>query len=131
MVIPGITAAVGCAASSGIPLTHRDYSKSVSLITGHKRAGEFEEVDYGRLAHAGDTMVFYMGIHNAVKVTQGLLAKGMTGKLPVAIIENGTCTNQRVLITNLKALPDTIIEKAVKSPALLIVGNVVRARVAA
>lgn len=110
-VIPGITAAVGCAASSGIPLTHRDYAKSVSFITGHKKAGDFEEVDYGRLADAGDTMVFYMGLHNAPKIRAGLLDKGMTADTPVALIENGTCPNQKVWITDLQNFPETILQK--------------------
>ncbi len=128
-VIPGITAAVGCAASSGIPLTHRDYAKSVSFITGHKKAGDFEEVDYGRLADAGDTMVFYMGLHNAPKISAGLLAKGMTADTPVALIENGTCPNQQVWITDLQNFPDTILEKSVQSPALIVIGDVIKARV--
>lgn len=128
-VIPGITAAVGCAASSGIPLTHRDYAKSVSFITGHKKAGDFEEVDYGRLADAGDTMVFYMGLHNAHKISAGLLAKGMAANTPVALIENGTCPNQKVWITDLQDFPNTITEKSVQSPALIVIGEVIKARV--
>lgn len=128
-VIPGITAAVGCAVSSGIPLTHRDYAKSVSFITGHKKAGDFEEVDYGRLADAGDTMVFYMGLHNAPKISAGLLAKGMAANTPVALIENGTCPNQKVWITDLQDFPNTITEKSVQSPALIMIGEVIKARV--
>ncbi|PLA74664.1 uroporphyrinogen-III C-methyltransferase [Hydrogenovibrio sp. SC-1] len=128
-VIPGITAAVGCAASSGIPLTHRDYAKSVSFITGHKKAGDFEEVDYGRLADAGDTMVFYMGLHNAPKIRTGLLDKDMAADTPVALIENGTCPNQKVWITDLQNFPDTILEKNVQSPALIVIGDVIKARV--
>lgn len=128
-VIPGITAAVGCAASSGIPLTHRDYAKSVSFITGHKKAGEFEEVDYGRLADAGDTMVFYMGLHNAPKIRQGLLEKGMDATTPVALIENGTCPNQQVWISDLQQFPETILKESVQSPALIVIGDVIKARV--
>jgi len=130
-VIPGITAAVGCAASSGIPLTHRDYAKSVSFITGHKKAGAFEEVDYGRLADAGDTMVFYMGLHNAPKISAGLLAKGMAADTPVALIENGTCPQQKVWISDLQNFPNTIMEQSVQSPALILIGEVIKARVSA
>jgi len=130
-VIPGITAAVGCAASSGIPLTHRDYAKSVSFITGHKKAGAFEEVDYGRLADAGDTMVFYMGLHNAPKISAGLLAKGMAADTPVALIENGTCPQQKVWISDLQNFHNTIMEQSVQSPALILIGEVIKARVSA
>jgi len=130
-VIPGITAAVGCAASSGIPLTHRDYAKSVSFITGHKKAGAFEEVDYGSLADAGDTMVFYMGLHNAPKISAGLLAKGMAADTPVALIENGTCPQQKVWISDLQNFPNTIMEQSVQSPALILIGEVIKARVSA
>jgi len=130
-VIPGITAAVGCAASSGIPRTHRDYAKSVSFITGHKKAGAFEEVDYGRLADAGDTMVFYMGLHNAPKISAGLLAKGMAADTPVALIENGTCPQQKVWISDLQNFPNTIMEQSVQSPALILIGEVIKARVSA
>lgn len=129
-VIPGITAAVGCAAATGIPLTHRDHAKSVAFITGHKKAGEFEEVDYARLANAGDTMVFYMGIHNAPKISAGLLENNMPADTPVAIVQNGTCANQQVWITDIQSLPQTLVENQVTSPALIIVGDVIKARVA-
>jgi len=126
-VVPGITAAAGCSAYAGFPLTHREFSQSVSLITGHQKEGE-SEVDYGRLAESGDTMVFYMGVKNAAKIQAGLLAHGMSESLPAAIIEKGTTPEQRTLITTLGELTETIKRQKVKPPALLVVGEVIKVR---
>lgn len=126
-VVPGITAASGCAAYADFPLTHRDYSQSVALITGHQQAGA-KEIDYARLAQSGDTMVFYMGIKNAPKIQTGLLVHGMLESTPVAIIENGTRPSQRETYTSLGQLSETLETNHIKPPALLIVGEVIRVR---
>ncbi len=126
-VVPGITAAAGCSAYAGFPLTHREFSQSVSLVTGHQQAGA-EGIDYARLAQSGDTMVFYMGIKNASKIQAGLVEHGMDPMTPAAIIEKGTTPDQKVTITTLGELATTIEEKLVKPPALLIVGEVIKMR---
>ncbi len=126
-VVPGITAAAGCSAYAGFPLTHREFSQSVSLVTGHQQAGA-EGIDYARLAQSGDTMVFYMGIKNASKIQKGLVDHGMDPMTPAAIIEKGTTPDQKVTITTLGELAATIEEKLVKPPALLIVGEVIKMR---
>ncbi len=126
-VVPGITAAAGCSAYAGFPLTHREFSQSVALITGHQQEGA-NEVDYGRLAQSGDTMVFYMGVKNALKIQQGLLAHGLSAETPAAIIEKGTTANQRVVITSLAELSETIASSHIKPPALLVVGEVINVR---
>ncbi len=126
-VVPGITAAAGCSAYAGFPLTHREFSQSVSLVTGHQQAGA-EGVDYARLAQSGDTMVFYMGIKNAPKIQAGLVEHGMDPMTPAAIIEKGTTPDQKVTITTLGELASTIEENLVKPPALLIVGEVIKMR---
>ncbi len=126
-VVPGITAAAGCSAYAGFPLTHREFSQSVTLITGHQQAGE-NEVDYGRLAHSGDTMVFYMGVKNAQKIQQGLMQHGLSAQTPAAIIEKGTTAKQRVIITTLGELYSTIKSSQIKPPALLVVGEVINVR---
>lgn len=126
-VVPGITAAAGCSAYAGFPLTHREFSQSVALITGHQQEGA-NEVDYGRLAQSGDTMVFYMGVKNATKIQQGLLEHGLSATTPAAIIEKGTTANQRVIITSLGELSDTIASSQIKPPALLVVGEVIKVR---
>lgn len=126
-VVPGITAAAGCAASCDFPLTHRDYSHSVSLVTGHQQAGA-EKIDYARLAKSGDTMVFYMGIKNASEIQRELIKHGVNPQIPAAIIENGTRANQKITVTTLDNLSETIAQNRVKPPALLVVGEVIKVR---
>lgn len=126
-VVPGITAAAGCSAYADFPLTHREFSQSVALVTGHQQAGA-KEIDYARLAHSGDTMVFYMGVKNVVKIQAGLLAHGMAASTPCAIIENGTRVNQKVTVTDLGRLASVIEQQHIKPPALLVVGEVISVR---
>lgn len=126
-VVPGITAAAACSAYAGFPLTHREYSQSVSLVTGHQQAGA-EAIDYARLAQSGDTMVFYMGIKNAANIQAGLLAHGVRPDMPVAIVQNGSRHNQKNLFTELSQMNQTIVENEVSPPALLIVGDVIAVR---
>jgi uroporphyrin-III C-methyltransferase len=124
-VVPGITAAVGCAAASGIPLTHRDCAQSLRLITGHGRSGE-PQLNDASLAAANQTLVFYMGLSWSASISAQLLAQGRDADTPVAIIENGTRPEQRVLITTLKALAQTVENEKPVSPSLLMIGDVVR-----
>ncbi len=126
-VVPGITAAAGCSAYAGFPLTHREFSQSVCLITGHQQAGA-EGIDYARLAQSGDTMVFYMGVKNAPKIQQGLLSNGVKADMPVAIIEKGTTPEQKVTITDLENLAYTLESQNIKPPALIVVGDVIKVR---
>ena len=126
-VVPGITAAAGCAASCDFPLTHRDYSSSVSLVTGHQQAGS-SEIDYARLAKCGDTMVFYMGIKNAKAIQKGLIEHGINPKIPAAIIENGTRANQKITVIPLDELGATIEIQKIQPPSLLVIGEVLNVR---
>lgn len=126
-VVPGITAAAGCTAYAGFPLTHREFSQSVTFITGHQQQGA-NEIDYGRLAHSGDTMVFYMGVKNASKIQAGLISHGLPGDTPAAVIEKGTTPEQRVVTARLDNLSETIQQAAIKPPALIVVGNVIQVR---
>lgn len=123
-VVPGITAAVGCAAASGIPLTHRDCAQSLRLITGHGRSGE-PQLDAGALAADNQTLVFYMGLSWCASISAQLQAQGRAATTPVAIIENGTRPNQRVLITTLGGLVQKVEQEKPVSPSLLLVGDVV------
>lgn len=124
-VVPGITAAVGCAATSGIPLTHRDCAQSLRFITGHGRSGE-PQLDAATLAASNQTLVFYMGLSWSSVISSRLREYGRREDTPVAIIENGTRQDQRVLVTTLAGLPETIAQHKPVSPSLLIVGDVVR-----
>jgi uroporphyrin-III C-methyltransferase/precorrin-2 dehydrogenase/sirohydrochlorin ferrochelatase len=123
-VVPGITAASGCSAYSGIPLTHRDYAQSVRLVTGHLKTGG--ELDWANLAAEKQTLVFYMGLNQASAIQQQLIAHGMEESMPVALVENGTAVNQRVVDGTLDQLGELATQ--VGSPALIIVGRVVGLR---
>lgn len=123
-VIPGITAAAGCAAYAGIPLTHRDYSHAVSFITGHSDSGA-QEPDWASLARARQTTVFYMGLANAANIAARLMAFGAPASRPAAIVAAGTTERQRIVVTSLGSLGNACQAARLESPALLIVGDVV------
>ena len=123
-VVPGITAASGCSAYSGIPLTHRDYAQSVRLVTGHLKTGG--ELDWENLAAEKQTLVFYMGLNQAATIQEKLIAFGMPADMPVALVENGTSVKQRVVNGVLTQLGE--LAQQVESPALIIVGRVVGLR---
>lgn len=123
-VVPGITAASGCSAYSGIPLTHRDYAQSVRLVTGHLKTGG--ELDWENLAAEKQTLVFYMGLNQAATIQAKLIESGMSTEMPVALVENGTSVQQRVVDGNLSQLGE--LAGQVASPALIIVGRVVGLR---
>lgn len=121
-VIPGITAASGCSASTGIALTHRDYAQSVSFITGHDKSG-ITQIDWPSSIESQQTLVFYMGLTHSKQIKNELLQRHYEMSTPVAIIENGTRPNQKVWIGALTDLDS--MAKCAHSPALIIVGNVV------
>ena len=123
-VVPGITAASGCATYSGIPLTHRDYAQSVVFVTGHLQDGSVD-LNWKALAHPNQTIVFYMGLHGVGIVSSELIAHGLQATTPVALVQQGTTQNQRVVITDLEHLESTVKQEALKPPTIIIVGNVV------
>ena len=126
-VVPGITAAAGCATYSGIPLTHRDYAHSVVLVTGHLQDGTVN-LNWPALAQPDQTVVFYMGLYGVGIICRELIRHGLAPSTPAALVQQGTTRNQRVLTGDLESLP-AIVEKAkVKAPTLIIVGDVVRLR---
>lgn len=123
-VVPGITAASGCAAYSGIPLTHRDHAQSVRLVTGHlQKEGSLA---WQTLAAEQQTLVFYMGLTQAGEIQQQLIKHGMRSDMPVALVENGTTTRQRVVTGTLSELEALVGQ--VTSPSLMIIGSVVSLR---
>lgn len=121
-VVPGITAASGCAAYAGIPLTHRDHAQSVRFVTAHGKGGA-QDLDWPLLAKDRQTLVFYMGLSSCATIREQLLAHGKGGDTPVALIERGTQPSQRVIRGTLDQLPELAI--GVESPALIMVGSVV------
>jgi len=123
-VVPGITSASGAAASTRISLTHRDYAAQVSFVTAARREGALADVS--GLAGKGKTLVVYMGIARAHALSEALQADGVDGDLLIAIVENATRADERVIITSVAALPEAVAVHNVRSPALFIVGDVVR-----
>ncbi|MDO6764971.1 uroporphyrinogen-III C-methyltransferase [Agarivorans sp. 1_MG-2023] len=120
-VVPGITAAVGCTAYAGIPLTHRDHAQSVQFITGHlKQHGE--DIDWPSLAHSNHTLVFYMGLKQCPQIQANLVSNGLDDATPCAIIERGATPQQRVLTGKLVEL--AILAEQAISPSLIVVGSV-------
>ncbi len=123
-VIPGITSASGCSTYADIPLTHRGLSQGCTFVTGH--AEKSLDVNWAALAQLNHTLVFYMGLTRADEIAAKLLAGGMAADTPVAIIENGCRRDQRDIISTLSEFPAAVIREQVQSPALIIVGEVVR-----
>ena len=122
-LVPGITAAAGCTSYAGIPLTHRGVSQGCTFVTGH---GEQSlDVNWRSLAHLNHTLVFYMGLTKAQFIQDSLIDAGMNTSTPVALIENGCCPSQRLLRGSIDELAQIIAREKVKSPALIVVGDVV------
>ena len=124
-VVPGITAASGCAAYAGIPLTHRDYAQSVRFVTGHLK-DDSTNLHWPELAVPGQTLVFYMGLVGLADICAALIAHGRAPETPVALIEKGTTRDQRVLIADLSSIAETVAQNDVHGPTLLIIGEVVK-----
>jgi len=124
-VVPGITAASGCAAYAGIPLTHRDYAQSVRFVTGHLK-DDTVNVQWPELANPTQTIVFYMGLVGLRDICESLVAHGRSADTPVALIERGTTQHQRVLIADLATIADVVEGQEVHAPTLFVVGDVVR-----
>jgi uroporphyrin-III C-methyltransferase/precorrin-2 dehydrogenase/sirohydrochlorin ferrochelatase len=122
-VVPGITAALACAAQAGLPLTHRNVARSIRFATAHCR-GSADDTDWGSLAAETDTLVLYMAVAQSARVQRELLVRGRPGSTPVAIIENGGRPEQRVVLTVLGQLTEAVREHVVRAPALLVIGEV-------
>ena len=124
-VIPGVTAATGCASYAGIPLTHRDHAQSCLFVTGHLKDGSVD-LNWEALCQPGQTVVIYMGLTGLASICSQLIAHGMIASTPVALIQQGTTINQKVIIATLESLVDTVNRHDVTPPTLLIIGSVVQ-----
>lgn len=124
-VMPGITAASGCAAYAGIPLTHRDYAQSCVFVAGHLKDGSID-LDWERLAAPRQTVVIYMGLQGLEQIRDGLLRAGCAPDLPAALIQQGTTRRQAVIVGTLADLPEKVVRANIKPPTLVIVGHVVK-----
>ena len=123
-IVPGITAASGCASYAGIPLAHRDHAHSVHFIAGHLRSGTLD-LNWAELVQPKQTLAFYMGLNGMETILAALHALGLDENTPAAIVENGTMDAQRVFVGNLKTLAPIVRAAKAKAPTLLIVGTVI------
>lgn len=126
-IVPGITAASGCASYAGIPLTHRDYSQSVRFLTGHLKNGILD-LAWDNLVHAQETLVFYMGLLSLSTICEKLIEHGMAFSTPIAAIQQGTTNAQRVVIGDLASMPKLVERAELKTPTIIIIGQVINLR---
>jgi uroporphyrin-III C-methyltransferase/precorrin-2 dehydrogenase/sirohydrochlorin ferrochelatase len=124
-VVPAITAASGCAAYSGIPLTHRDYAQSVTFVTGHLKDGTIN-LNWGQLAQPRQTVVFYMGLVGLPVIVRKLVEHGVSPEMPIALIQQGTTEKQKVFTGTLSSIQAIVDRERPKPPTLIIVGEVVQ-----
>ena len=129
-IVPGVTAASGAAAYAGIPLTHRDYAPSVTLVTGHRRndGGDGPDIDWQVLAGASGTLAIYMGVKHLREVAENLIAAGRSPDTPVALVRRATWPDQEVLTGTLGDIAERARQRGFRPPAVAIVGAVVKLR---
>nr|WP_218954855.1 siroheme synthase CysG [Acinetobacter sp. YH12086] len=126
-VVPGITAASGCSAYAGIPLTHRDYAQSVRFLTGHLKEGS-PELPWNELVYQNQTLVLYMGLVGLEKICEKLIAHGQRPDMPVALVSKGTTPEQKVVVGTLADIASKVSEYQIQAPTLTIIGDVVSLR---
>ncbi len=123
-IVPGVTAASGMAASTGIPLTHRDYAQTVTFTTGHLRDGSVN-LDWVALARPHQTVVIYMGMGALEIICRELIAHGLPPETPAAVVHAATTPEQRIVTSPLRTLPDLTRQAGLRTPSLIVIGSVV------
>ena len=124
-VVPGVTSALAVPAYAGIPVTHRKFASSVAIVTGHEDPKKSQRVDWKKLATAVDTIVILMGIDNLQPILESLVEGGRNPESPVAIIERGTTSRQRVTVGKIRTMTAQAVERGITAPAVIVVGDVV------
>ncbi|MEM1169505.1 MAG: uroporphyrinogen-III C-methyltransferase [Cyanobacteria bacterium P01_H01_bin.35] len=128
-VVPGVTSGIAAPAYAGIPLTHRNYSSSVTFVTGHEAAGKYRpEVNWQAIAHGSETIVIYMGVHNLHNIIREFTIAGRSPETPIALIQWGTRPEQKELIGTLENIVEQIEATGFEAPAIAVIGNVVNFR---
>jgi uroporphyrin-III C-methyltransferase / precorrin-2 dehydrogenase / sirohydrochlorin ferrochelatase len=126
-VVPGITAAAGCGAYAGIPLTHRDYAQSVRFLTGHLKEGS-PELPWSELVYEHQTLVLYMGLVGLERISAQLIAHGLRPDMPVALVSKGTTPDQRVVVGTVSDIASKVEGSGIAAPTIIIIGEVVKLR---
>ena len=126
-VVPGITAASGCSAYAGIPLTHRDFAQSCMFVTGHMKDDKLD-LNWTALVQPRQTIAVYMGVKGMDVLSRELIAHGMEADTPAAVVQQGTTREQRVYVTDVKGLPLLVQQQDIKPPSMVIIGGVVNLR---
>jgi uroporphyrin-III C-methyltransferase len=125
-VVPGVTSGIAAPAYAGIPLTHRDYSSSVTFVTGHEGAGKYRPiVKWSAIAHGSETIVVYMGIHNLPYIIEQLQLAGLSVDTPIALVRWGTRIEQEELVGTLATIVKQVEESQFSAPAIAVIGEVV------
>lgn len=123
-IVPGVTSPLAVPAYNGIPVTHRDYCSSLHIITGHKRAGEKYDIDFGALVKSKGTLVFLMGVTALGDIMNGLLEAGMDREMPAAILQKGTTSGQKRVVATVGTLEEETRKNKIETPAIIVVGKV-------
>lgn len=124
-IVPGITSGIAAPAYAGIPVTHRDYGSSFAIVTGHRKNGEADNIKWAALAKGIDTVAVYMGVKNLPYVQEQLLQHGKSPDTPAALIQWGTKTNQKTVISTLREINVAARREKIENPCMIVVGDVV------
>lgn len=127
-IVPGVTSAIAAAAYAGIPVTHREFSSSVAFVTGHRREGSGDEIQWESLAKGIDTIAIYMGIQRLSSICSQLMKYGKSPETPAAVIEWGTTSAQRTVTGTLATIAEIAANEQMRNPSMVIIGEVVRLR---
>ena len=128
-VIPGVSSSISVPELCGIPVTHRDHASLVTFITGHEKGDRSEDrVDWASLVKGHGTLVILMGLENAGNISKGLLEGGMSPDMPAAILSKGSTPDQKVYVTTVSKLEETIRTQNVATPGIMVIGTVVQLR---
>ncbi|MEH7085859.1 uroporphyrinogen-III C-methyltransferase [Neobacillus drentensis] len=125
-VVPGITSGIAAPAYAGIPVTHRELSRSFAMVTGHCLNGQPNNIHWDQLAHGVDTLAVYMGVKHLPFICAQLQACGKDSATPIAVIEQGTTGNQRTVAATLETIVEVVTEKRITNPAMIVIGEVVK-----
>lgn len=127
-VVPGVSSSISVPELCGIPVTHRDRASLVTFVTGHEKKGSEGDVDWGSLVKGHGTLVILMGLENAAHISKGLIEGGMSSDMPAAILSKGSTPDQKVYVTTVSKLDETIKTQHAETPGIIVVGEVVGLR---